>query len=185
MINTIIWNCSGIGNSPTVNHLNNLVTTHKASLIAVLEPMVDVSKAEEIKRKLNMDSIWVNLDAEAKIWVLWNSSISIQHISDTSQSSTFLVTSSTTKLAYYSFVYGSNDRLLRRDLWVDLINFSANLTMPWVVGGDFNAVCDTTEVIASSEFDFHTAHEFNEFKHLAGIVDLDHKGNFMSWSNNW
>lgn len=41
--------------------------------------------------------------------------------------------------AYLTVVYAKCSLQERRLLWEDLISFSASISVPWIVGGDFNA----------------------------------------------
>lgn len=42
--------------------------------------------------------------------------------------------------AYLTVVYAKCSLQERRLLWEDLISFSASISVPWIVGGDFNAI---------------------------------------------
>ncbi|KAL0289737.1 UNVERIFIED_CONTAM: hypothetical protein Sradi_7066700 [Sesamum radiatum] len=63
--------------------------------------------------------------------------------------------------------YGVNDVIGRRVLWADLTRLSTlTTTVPWLVGGDFNTVVDTSEVCGQSG-DIRGAAE--EFRDVCGI----------------
>ncbi|KAL0440717.1 UNVERIFIED_CONTAM: hypothetical protein Sradi_0010600 [Sesamum radiatum] len=49
-------------------------------------------------------------------------------------------------------VYGANDVSARRELWQGLTDLAVSLeNVPWLVGGDFNAVLDMSEVVEPQE----------------------------------
>ena len=65
----IIWNARGVGNRPTVRRLKYLVILHRPYMLAVLEPMVDVSQSDDIMREMGFDKFYANNGCVAKIWV--------------------------------------------------------------------------------------------------------------------
>ena len=109
----------------------------------------------------------------------------MSHVEDTAQSSSFWVCVAPTMQFYFTVVYASTDRLVRRDLWIDLLNFTAAIgDIPWLVGGNFNAVTCSSEVVSKYEFGSHTIEEFGDFINYAGLMELNHTGNPLSWCNN-
>ena len=67
LMKKIIWNARGVGNRPTVRRLKYLANVHKPNMIAVLEPMVDVSRSEDLMRVLGFDKFYSNNAGLAKI----------------------------------------------------------------------------------------------------------------------
>ena len=131
-----------------------------------------------------MDGCWAN-SVSNKIWIFWDNTINVSHVVDTNQSSTFWVCVNQSVKCFFTVVYASTDRLVRRNLWVDLLNFTASQDdSPWLVGGDFNAVTCSDEVISRAEFDGPPAEEFGVFLNLVGLMELNHNGNQLSWCNN-
>ncbi|KAL0282663.1 UNVERIFIED_CONTAM: hypothetical protein Sradi_7255400 [Sesamum radiatum] len=52
---------------------------------------------------------------------------------------------------FITVVYGVNDVIGRRELWMELARISTVVTdSPWLVGGDFNTVLDSSEVCGLS-----------------------------------
>ena len=184
MISAIIWNCRGIGNPSTVNHLNKLIRKHKVSLVCISEPKLLKEKANDIKLQLGMDQIWVNQYSETKLWTFWRDSISVTHMVDTTQSSSFLIKNEDNIAFYFTGIYASCDKIIRRDLWVDLLNFSSSCDLPWVLGGDLNCVESSSDYVGSGNFDFASSDDFCDFKQFAGVEEMLHEGNCLSWCNN-
>ena len=118
-----------------------------------------------------MDFVWVNEFSGAKIWLFQDSSIKVTSVMDSSQASTFLVQESAATSFYFTVAYASVDRIIRRDLWLELINFSIGISLPWLVGGDFNVVCYSSEVVSVAEFDQPPADEFIDFQNFAGLLE--------------
>ncbi|KAL0368425.1 UNVERIFIED_CONTAM: hypothetical protein Scaly_1061400 [Sesamum calycinum] len=60
-------------------------------------------------------------------------------------------------------VYGANDVSARRELWQGLIDLAVTVgNVPWLVGGDFNAVLDMSEVSGASGDIRVAMNEFND-----------------------
>lgn len=72
----IFCNIRGIGNSCSRSCLKNLVVTHKAVLVAILEPMLAFNKASILGRFTKLDCFAGNHAEESKIWVFWHGSFS-------------------------------------------------------------------------------------------------------------
>lgn len=50
------------------------------------------------------------------------------------------------KYFFLSIVYASNDHLVRRALWTDLVKVSSHASsVPWLVLGDFNVILNMKE----------------------------------------
>lgn len=53
------------------------------------------------------------------------------------------------------------------------------------MGGDFNSVTSSNEVISATSFDFPPSDDFNDFLLVVGLCEIHHVGNSLSWCNNW
>ncbi|KAL0307988.1 UNVERIFIED_CONTAM: hypothetical protein Sangu_3001100 [Sesamum angustifolium] len=91
------------------------------------------------------------------------------------------------QLAYlchdYCF-YGDNEIGARRDLWQALCSMAGLIGQEqWLVGGDFNAAQDLSEVCGAS-WDIRLAmHDFNDCILRAGLIALPMRGVLYSWHN--
>ncbi|KAL0437767.1 UNVERIFIED_CONTAM: hypothetical protein Sradi_0484600 [Sesamum radiatum] len=80
-------------------------------------------------------------------------------------------------------VYGVNDMVGRRELWGDLVRLSHVVAEPWVVGGDFNTVVDTSEVCGHSGDVGGVAEEFQGCLRDTGLIALPMQGEWFTWHN--
>ncbi|KAL0294557.1 UNVERIFIED_CONTAM: hypothetical protein Sradi_6878400 [Sesamum radiatum] len=71
----------------------------------------------------------------------------------------------------------------RRDLWGDLVRISHVVAEPWVVGGDFNTVVDTSEVCGHSGDVGGAAEEFQGCLRDTGLIALPMQGEWFTWHN--
>ena len=116
MINTIIWNCRGIGNSPIITYLKKIIKKHNVALVGILEPMLAEDKVEATCKQLRMDKFWVNTMSESKIWIFWKDSIYLDSILESDQSSSFTVSNDTGMEFQFTCVYASTKKDRRRVL---------------------------------------------------------------------
>jgi len=82
-----------------------------------------------------------------------------------------------------SIVYAEHSFVLRRPLWDDLISTSALcLDIPWIVAGDFNAICYASDRADRSNYWIPGFEDFGDCLIQAGLDDLRFVGNRFTWS---
>ncbi|KAL2252837.1 UNVERIFIED_CONTAM: Transposon TX1 uncharacterized protein [Sesamum indicum] len=83
-----------------------------------------------------------------------------------------------------TIIYGANEVVERRELWGSLETIAMQcIDIPWLVGGDFNAVRDLSEICGASG-DIHMAmEEFNICIQNAGLIPLPMQGEWYTWHN--
>ncbi|KAL0302134.1 UNVERIFIED_CONTAM: Retrovirus-related Pol polyprotein from type-2 retrotransposable element R2DM [Sesamum calycinum] len=80
-------------------------------------------------------------------------------------------------------VYGANEVSARRELWQGLTELAVAADLPWLVGGDFNAVLDMSEVSGASGDIRVAMHDFNDCIIQTGLISLPMQGERFSWHN--
>ncbi|KAK4381224.1 hypothetical protein Sango_2988800 [Sesamum angolense] len=121
-----------------------------------------------------------------RIWIAWNDElIDVEFLNVGSQfvhcrvlihelHETILIT----------VVYGANEVSARRELWQGLIELAATVgNVPWLVGGDFNAVLDMSEVSGASGDIRVAINEFNDCILQTGLLSLPMQGERFTWHN--
>ncbi|KAK4384672.1 hypothetical protein Sango_3037200 [Sesamum angolense] len=84
---------------------------------------------------------------------------------------------------YAGPVYGANVST-RRELWQGLIDLADTVdNEPWLVGGDFNAVLDMSEVSGASGDIRGAMNEFNDCILQTGLLSLPMQGERFTWHN--
>ncbi|KAK4384693.1 hypothetical protein Sango_3035400 [Sesamum angolense] len=85
---------------------------------------------------------------------------------------------------FITVVYGANDVSTRRELWQELIDLDGTIgNVPWLVGGDFNAVLDMSEVSGASGDIRVAMNEFNDCILQTVILSLPMQGQFVRFDN--
>ncbi|KAL2243965.1 UNVERIFIED_CONTAM: hypothetical protein Sindi_0514500 [Sesamum indicum] len=83
-----------------------------------------------------------------------------------------------------TIIYGANEVPSRRDLWGTLEALVLNcVDIAWMVGGDFNAVRDLTEVCGTSGDIRMAMEEFNSCIQNSGLLPLLMQGEWFIWHN--
>ncbi|KAL2228612.1 UNVERIFIED_CONTAM: hypothetical protein Sindi_1840900 [Sesamum indicum] len=81
-------------------------------------------------------------------------------------------------------VYGASEVIDRRNLWTALETLAQQCSdIPWMVGGDFNAVRDLNEVCGISGDIRMATEEFNAGILEAGLIPLPMQGEWFTWHN--
>ncbi|KAH0776702.1 hypothetical protein KY290_008113 [Solanum tuberosum] len=79
----------------------------------------------------------------AKRWSFWNDNGEESDYNDTIQQLTInFKLRSTSERFKVTTVYARCSALERLELWEDLEDIASNNTIPWIVGGDFDAILD-------------------------------------------
>ncbi|KAL0288341.1 UNVERIFIED_CONTAM: hypothetical protein Sradi_7099200 [Sesamum radiatum] len=80
-------------------------------------------------------------------------------------------------------VYGANDISTRRELWQGLTDLAVSVDLPWLVGEDFDAVLDISEVSGASGDIRVAMNEFNDCILQTGLISIPMQGERFSWHN--
>lgn len=83
----------------------------------------------------------------------------------------------------FSGVYGPNINRERITMWEELAGVVTWWGVPWVGGGDFNAIRFPSERLGASHFT-SSMHAFSDFISSCRLRDLPLEGGFFTWSNN-
>ncbi|XP_015159297.1 uncharacterized protein [Solanum tuberosum] len=82
-----------------------------------------------------------------------------------------------------TIVYASTDRQTRIALWDDLHDIAANMSLPWVVGGNFNVITDEEEKYGGLPVQYNETEDFVHCINTCQLVDLGFKGSIYTWWN--
>ncbi|KAL2224536.1 UNVERIFIED_CONTAM: hypothetical protein Sindi_3021300 [Sesamum indicum] len=81
-------------------------------------------------------------------------------------------------------IYGANEVVERRELWDSLETIAMQcIDIPWLVGGDFSAVRDLSEICGASGDIRMAMEEFNICIQNAGLLPLPMQGEWYTWHN--
>ncbi|KAL2237897.1 UNVERIFIED_CONTAM: hypothetical protein Sindi_0981400 [Sesamum indicum] len=87
-------------------------------------------------------------------------------------------------LLFITVVYGATEVADRRELWGSLETIVVQCAdTPWLIGGDFNAVRDLSEICGTSGDIRMAIEEFNVCIQNTGLIPLPMQGEWYTWHN--
>ncbi|XP_038999841.1 uncharacterized protein LOC120125471 [Hibiscus syriacus] len=125
-----------------------------------------------------------NQAVNGRIWVLWLKSLNctVYSIFDQCVSIRAIVGG---KVLYISAIYGSNDGVLRRQLWNQLCLMENSVgSDPWLIEGDFNVILNLEE--SSAPVSATLMSDISEFQNCVeglGLSDHSYIDPLFTWSN--
>ena len=143
MINSLFWNVRGVGNRPILTRLHKLCRLHELFLVALCEPLLELSHLEYIRVKLNFHHTSANI--EGRIRVFCDSSFTAEIVA---QSSQFIALRMTHPCMGQEFIavliHVACTKEDRAELWRDLA-LVCSTGLPILMACGFNVILATDE----------------------------------------
>ncbi|KAL2248085.1 UNVERIFIED_CONTAM: hypothetical protein Sindi_2660800 [Sesamum indicum] len=188
MLNIAVWNVRGLNKRDHQLALKDLVSEYRLHFLGILETRVRLNNVMHIQSFLLPHWKWfVDYSSVGnRIWIAWDENIVDVHILDSADQ---FIHCRVTNMAdnesvIITVVYGASEVIDRRNLWTALETLSQQCSdIPWMVGGDFNAVRDLNEVCGISGDIRMATEEFNAGILEAGLIPLPMQGEWFTWHN--
>ncbi|KAL0289206.1 UNVERIFIED_CONTAM: hypothetical protein Sradi_7077900 [Sesamum radiatum] len=154
MINAAVWNVRGLNRRDHQVSVTDLITEHCLHFIGLLETRVAVGNVARVQRgMLPQWLFYVDYGGPGnRVWLAWDSNFVDVTVVETGAQfihcSVFI--RSVHSSVFVTVVYGVNDVIGRRSCGPTLHVFTVVTDTPWLVGGDFNTVLDSSEVCGLS-----------------------------------
>ncbi|XP_061359053.1 uncharacterized protein LOC133303193 [Gastrolobium bilobum] len=181
----LAWNCRGVGKSSFPTLIKDLKFRFKVSILALFEVKVGGSRGDEIIRKLGFPNFFRQdpVGFSGGIWLLWEGNLVDVEVLDFNHQyiHTRVIHLESLNSETMTFAYGSPRRLERKSLWSDLEAFSAGISGPWLILGDFNAILKASKKTGGKDLCYKSMEEFNQCLIDCEINDLGHKGPDYTW----
>ncbi|KAL0294867.1 UNVERIFIED_CONTAM: hypothetical protein Scaly_3114500 [Sesamum calycinum] len=186
-MNAGIWNVRGLNRRDHQVAVKELISESRLQFLGLLETRVSAVNVSRVQTFLPRWSWFTDYAGPGnRIWIAWDDELLDVSVLDLDAQ--FIHCRITIRCAHLSIlatvVYGANDAISRRGLWQKLVLLANSISdVPWIVGGDFNAVLDMSEVCGSSA-DIHLAMtEFRDCLLDTGLIHLPVQGERFSWHN--
>ncbi|XP_021623881.1 uncharacterized protein LOC110623265 [Manihot esculenta] len=176
---------NGCGHPRFDKHIKEYSSEYNPDIVALLETRISSNNANVVISKLNFNR---SHRIEARgfaggIWICWNDAVQLEVLQNHFQFVHCRVKKGpVADWAYISFVYGSPQRGSRKFLWEELSKISRNLSNPWLLAGDFNAILCRDEKKGSASPNLGGESDFQNFIFNAGLRDMGFKGPKFTWS---
>ncbi|PKU72525.1 hypothetical protein MA16_Dca008580 [Dendrobium catenatum] len=179
MIKALIWNIRGVGASPSKDREKNLCRINDNQLLILLEPFVSACKLDSVGRVMGFDYAFGN--CTNKILIFWKHFITFDILIDMPHVIHASVTINHIS-CFASFVYASCTRMGRKILWDQLYSFATTINAPWMVGGDFNSITNSSERIGGKPPNFLAMEDFNDMISNCNLHDIGFSGSCFTWN---
>lgn len=166
------WNVRGFHKPLKQRGVQYFMDTHKIDIFGILE-----SKFDEKMLRINFRGLIVvhnfQNTAKGRIFLLWNpNTIHVDVLSMSDQAIHTIIVCRRTRTTFnFSFIYGFNTIVQRKDLWENLKCFGNNCTLPWILFGDFNNVLSQNEKSGGLRV---TNYDTKDFTDCFTSLDLAH-----------
>ncbi|CAN0840801.1 LINE-1 retrotransposable element ORF2 protein [Linum grandiflorum] len=179
----IAWNCRGAGGRLTVNSMKKLVRKFNPSILFLMETK---KKNDYMEGKRNIlkfqHHFYVQpVERAGGLALWWIADLPIRIIS----SSKFFIDVFVSYGSgfYCTFVHAPSITSERRVFWEQISGLRTNVTDPWVVIGDCNAVCFAHEKKGRLPIRYDSTQHFRDFISSNALMDLGCKGDPLTWTN--
>ncbi|XP_060183090.1 uncharacterized protein LOC132613048 [Lycium barbarum] len=82
-----------------------------------------------------------------------------------------------------TLVYAKCDRSERIELWDSMYNLASDMTLSWLVGGDFNVIVEEEEKYGGLPVTLNEVEDFRNCIQSCNLSDLGYKGSIFTWWN--
>ncbi|KAH0679259.1 hypothetical protein KY284_020344 [Solanum tuberosum] len=145
-----------------------------------MEPFQGPQQLEQYKRKLGFKNGYCNFSG--KIWVMWDDEWSGEVIRDNMQQLTMKLIKNNVEIVITS-AYARCDSFHRLELWEELENLAQEVSLSWLVGGDFNVIRNAEEKEGGLHFTQLEAVDFNQCLNNCALSELKFSGSKYTWWN--
>ena len=186
-MNTLAWNCRGLGNPLTVQELCNFVNLHHPNLVFLSETRISANRSKNLCWKLGLKNcLAVDSDGLSGGLVLfWDEHINVSLLSQGERYIKVLVCDNPDEAPWRAtFVYGEPRLENRRDMWELLRSLCGVWTSPWLVLGDFNEAMWQYEHFSETPRPELQMMDFREVLSHCDLHDLGFSGLPWTYNNN-
>ncbi|KAL2235455.1 UNVERIFIED_CONTAM: hypothetical protein Sindi_1277700 [Sesamum indicum] len=147
-----VWNVRGLNKRDHQLALKDLVSEFRLHFLGILETRIQQNNIMHIQSYLLPQWNWFT-DYNSignRIWLAWDENFIDVHVLDLGDQFVHcrITSRAVNETVFVTIVYGASEVIDRRILWTTLETLAQQcLDIPWLVGGDFNAVREFNENI--------------------------------------
>ncbi|WOL02402.1 hypothetical protein Cni_G11121 [Canna indica] len=185
-MNTLIWNCQGLGNPLTIRHLRNLRFLHSPDCLFLMEIKQDDNRFKNLLQQCGFDQCFIipAVGIAGGLILAWKSHFNVQILS--SDSFYIHATCDTTDgLSRWQF-FGLHlhcDRATRKQQIQFLLRKTRNRNRSILLGGDFNTIMRASEKMGGQDFNCSMAKDLSQLLNEGELLEFPTSGHAFTWSN--
>ena len=178
----VAWNCQGIGSTPTVRRLKGLQKCFSPDIVFLMETkQQDEAIFKHFKRTAYVNHFTVPpVGLSGGLSLSWKDDVEVE-ILDSSPNLIDTQIKSKQNSFFVTFVYGAPRQEERDAFWERLMILSAQWDEAWLLTSDFNDLLDNSEKEGGPLRWEGSFLSFRNFVSQAGLWDVQHTGNTLSW----
>ncbi|XP_009793730.1 uncharacterized protein [Nicotiana sylvestris] len=181
-MNALIWNIRPVNTMQAFERVITMDRQYQFDFIALMEPMQQTRTVDQYRRRLGFEQvvvnisnkIWIFIDQKYDFYILFNMKQQITlRMTDTDDHKEFIIT----------MVYAKCHAIERIELWDTLYSLATDMSLPWLVGGDFNVIWDEEEKFGGLPVHINEIDDFRHCINTCNLFDLGFKGSIFTWWN--
>ncbi|XP_030970584.1 uncharacterized protein LOC115990959 [Quercus lobata] len=185
-MNSLGWNCRGLGNPRSVRALHNLVQYWAPKLVFLSETKVRKKRMERIKERIGFaNGLFVPCHGRSGgLALLWTRETDLEIKSFSNHHIDAVITEENSNFKWrFTGFYGHPQTHLRQKSW-DLLDFlQGQSQLPWFCFGDFNEILSMEEKTGGAIRSQGQMDKFREVVNVCGFKDLGYMGPDFTWCN--
>ena len=185
-MNIISWNCRGLGIPRSVRALTKLVRTEAPLLIFLVETKAKVPGVARLQAKLDYTQgiIVPSNGKSGGLALLWKEGTNVWTHKYSNSHIDVVVTDTTSNMRWRATgFYGHPDTKQRHISWKLLERLNSQLSLPWLVFGDFNEITHLEEKCGWAERNADQMMAFRNALNACNLQDLGFIGSNYTWCN--
>lgn len=185
-MNSISWNCRGMGNLRAVRVLGDLIRSQKPNFLFLSETLTNGVKIKKLCRKFGFADCW-SVDCIGRsggLAIFWTRSVQCKVIDWSSNHIDVCFMKDDNPSWRMTCFYGLPERTRRRESW-ELIKYLANKSnLPWCIIGDFNDMLYESEKKGRHKHPQFLLDGFRRTIEECELVELDLNGGRYTWEKS-
>ncbi|XP_070008075.1 uncharacterized protein LOC142165179 [Nicotiana tabacum] len=147
-----------------------------------MDPKQNRHKLETYRTELGIPQAFVNISN--KVWTFVEKDYDVEVIIGIEQHLTLrLLNNQSHKEFIVTLVYAKYDAIERIELWYTMYSLASDMTLPWLVGGDFNVMVDNEEKFGGRPVSLNEIEDFRHCINTCNLFDLGFKSSIYTWWN--
>ncbi|XP_065629560.1 uncharacterized protein LOC136067511 [Quercus suber] len=185
-MNSLCWNCRGIGNPQSVYSLRDYVRRWTPYIIFLVETKAKQKCMEKIKFKLSFSNglIVLSLGKSGGLALLWSKDIKLEIKSYSQHHIDATITEHESNFTWrFTGFFGHSESHLRKESWKLLSYLNTQFSLPWFCCGDFNEILSFFEKSGGPYRAQRQKEGFWDAVKVCGFQDLGFSGPQFTWCN--
>ena len=185
-MNSLGWNCRGLGNLRSVRVLGELVQRWNPNIIFLSETKIKKRAMEKIMEKINFVNglIVPGKGRGGGLALLWKREVDLEIMGYSRNHIDAIVTEQVSGFRWrITGFYGNPETHRRQDSWDELATLNRKFQLPWLCYGDFNEILSRDEKMGGAPRPQRQMDGFREVVNACGFKDLGYCGPDFTWCN--